>query len=515
MQKLPFKPISLATFISLAVVACGSSGGGSTKSTTANVTKPITEIAIPDKTDQQKNTSLTTSPTTTPTTTPNNSDDTQLNELKTRLDAIEKQLGSLSTSTGNTETLTSITDKLTTIGNQLNSISTNSLKNNTEMQALLSELKAQKTYLEEEQKKLKDQLTELKQQKEKLIQQRNELSQLADNKEKLIQEKEQALIEKENVIREKENILTAHIEASNDKDRQISELYSRINDLENQLWNKDSQIQNTLNEVTTLTEQLNNLTKQINPYQETTEQRELRLTREKERENFVAPKFVQYIDQANPSINSDYNFDVNITADGIRHEKNIISALSSSNVVYVSYNYNLEEAGNSILIQKDFSNGQEKIVYSFGGNPTRAQYLSELQRFQGSAEYSGKVYTAQNVLTSSTGTYDRDITINLTANFTNKSISGTVDDHRPYATIITLNPTIINSDRGRLEFSGTASRTIIAPYMGPPETFKSAGSYQGVFMGARAEQISGYLNLPASYTGASATPAVFTAEKQP
>lgn len=508
MQKLPFKPISLATFISLAVVACGSSGGGSTKSTTANVTKPITEIAIPDKTDQQKNTSLTTSPTTTPTTTPNNSDDTQLNELKTRLDAIEKQLGSLSTSTGNTETLTSITDKLTTIGNQLNSISTNSLKNNTEMQALLSELKAQKTYLEEEQKKLKDQLTELKQQKEELIQQRNELSQLADNKEKLIQEKE-------DVIREKENILTAHIEASNDKDRQISELYSRINDLENQLWNKDSQIQNTLNEVTTLTEQLNNLTKQINPYQETTEQRELRLTREKERENFVAPKFVQYIDQANPSINSDYNFDVNITADGIRHEKNIISALSSSNVVYVSYNYNLEEAGNSILIQKDFSNGQEKIVYSFGGNPTRAQYLSELQRFQGSAEYSGKVYTAQNVPTSSIGTYDRDITINLTANFTNKSISGTVDDHMPYATIITLNPTIINSDRGILEFSGTASRTIIASYMGPSETFKSAGSYQGVFMGARAEQISGYLNLPASYTGASATPAVFTAEKQP
>lgn len=482
MQKLPFKPIALITLLSLGIVACGSSGGG-TKPATTNAEKPTTEKDITTSNQVPQETNTQNSPT-------NNSstDTTQLNTLKTRLETIEKQL---------------------------NTLTANPTDNNAQLNALIAELQAQKTYLEEEQKKLKDQLTELKQQKEKLIQQRNELSQLADNKEKLIQEKEQALIEKENIIREKENILTAHIEASNDKDRQISELYNRINDLENQLSNKDNQIQNTLNEVTTLTEQLNNLTKHINPYQETTEQRELRLAREKERENFVAPKFVQYIDQENPSINSGYNFDVNITADGIRHEKNIISALSSSNVVYVSYNYNLEEAGNSILIQKDLSNGQEKIVYSFGGNPTRAQYLSELQRIQGSAEYSGKVYTAQNVLTSSTGTYDRDITINLTADFTNKSISGTVDDHMPYATIITLNPAIINSDRGRLEFSGTASRTIIAPYMEPPGTFESTGSYQGVFMGARAEQISGYLNLPASYTGASTTPAVFTAEKQP
>lgn len=482
MQKLPFKPIALITLLSLGIVACGSSGGG-TKPATTNAEKPTTEKDITTSNQVPQETNSQNSST-------NNSstDTTQLNTLKTRLETIEKQL---------------------------NTLTANPTDNNTQLNALIAELQTQKTYLEEEQKKLKDQLTELKQQKEKLIQQRNELSQLADNKEKLIQEKEQALIEKENVIREKENILTAHIEASNDKDRQISELYSRISDLENQLWNKDSQIQNTLNEVTTLTEQLNNLTKQINPYQETTEQRELHLAREKERENFVAPKFVQYTDQENPSINSDYNFDVNITADGIRHEKNIISALSSSNVVYVSYNYNLEEAGNSILIQKDLSNGQEKIVYSFGGNPTRAQYLSELQRIQGSAEYNGKVYTAQNVLTSSAGTYDRDITINLTANFTNKSISGTVNDHMPYATIITLNPAIISSDKGRLEFSGTASRTIIASYMEPSETFKSEGSYQGVFMGARAEQISGYLNLPASYTGASATPAVFTAEKQP
>ncbi|OBX04890.1 hypothetical protein QV06_04495 [Gallibacterium genomosp. 3] len=485
MQKLPFKPIALITLLSLGIVACGSSSGG-TKPATTNAEKPTTEkdITTSNQVPQETNTQNSST---------NNSstDTTQLNTLKTRLETIEKQL---------------------------NTLIANPTDNNAQLNALIAELQTQKTYLEEEQKKLKDQLTELKQQKEKLIQQRNELSQLADNKEKLIQEKEQALIEKENVIREKENILTAHIEASNDKDRQISELYSRISDLENQLWNKDSQIQNTLNEVTTLTEQLNNLTKQINPYQETTEQRELRLAREKERENFVAPKFVQYTDQENPSINSDYNFDVNITADGIRHEKNIISALSSSNVVYVSYNYNLEEAGNSILIQKDLSNGQEKIVYSFGGNPTRAQYLSELQRIQGSAQYRGQIHTAQNITTSSMSSYGhKNITLN--ANFTDQSISGTVDAHSsdgPYASSITLHPAPITTNRGMMEFSGTASRTVTDPYNNPPiGPSQTNGSYQGIFMGKHAEQIAGSIVLPAPSLGSYIPEkGVFTAEKQ-
>lgn len=112
--------------------------------------------------------------------------------------------------------------------------------------------------------------------------------------------------------------------------------------------------------------------------------------------------------------------------------------------------------------------------------------------------------------------YGHNINITLDANFTDQSISGTVDDHSSYASLITLHPAPITTNRGMMEFSGTASRTVTDPYSNPPiGPSQTNGSYQGIFMGEHAEQIAGSIVLPAPFPGSYIPEkGVFTAEKQ-
>ncbi|MDA3979193.1 hypothetical protein [Gallibacterium sp. AGMB14963] len=377
MQKLPFKPIALITLLSLGIVACGSSGGG-TKPATTNAEKPTTEkdITTSNQVPQETNTQNSST---------NNSstDTTQLNTLKTRLETIEKQL---------------------------NTLTANPTDNNAQLNALIAELQTQKTYLEEEQKKLKDQLTELKQQKEKLIQQRNELSQLADNKEKLIQEKEKALIEKENIIREKENILTAHIEASNDKDRQISELYSRISDLESQLWNHNTPLEPPPVE----DENLPEIFKDFKNFSTAVpDKNELNRVDSQsyiaERSSFVGELFHKDV---NTKINEDAIFlPLDIPANGYRTDKvykndgqyqmqkvklvekikDFVDNQGKNVQIRISQkSYNLEDAG---ISQRNwfylgYREMRDDSILSYGGVPTLA---SNLETLSGNAIYKGKV----------------------------------------------------------------------------------------------------------------------------
>ncbi|WKS99748.1 transferrin-binding protein-like solute binding protein [Gallibacterium salpingitidis] len=447
MQNFSLKTTSLAILISLATVSCGGSSGGNEQPKT---------VKLP-QTDTKTNITAETNTDTSKTQQPNTQNNNELTILK---------------------------DKINTIENQLNSLSKQgNLSDNAQLIANLATLQAEKNQLEKEKNTLNNSINKLNEEKAKL---QSDVDTL-DNQ----------LKNMNNALTEKEDSIVAF-------NKQISDLYNQISEKENELWT----LRNKAAQVDQLSARINELLEKAYPYTETDEQRNIRLAREADLSEFIAPKRV--IGTNNEMYES------NITANGSRTEHTIKGGTLITNVFgqifsSLSYNYNLEDAGHSIVLSligdkvEPTRADNNFVYYLYGGNPTKASQLTELQT-QGSAKYIGIANKIHDNYPNNINLVNGSITLDV--NFAQRSISGRIEYpedqyNNIQSSFITLNSAEITTHTGSLEFSGQA-------YHNGTEQAK----YSGMFMGKDAKQVSGIVKKENEFSTYKDVLAVFTAEKQ-
>ncbi|MBE2899204.1 transferrin-binding protein-like solute binding protein [Pasteurellaceae bacterium 20609_3] len=280
------------------------------------------------------------------------------------------------------------------------------------------------------------------------------------------------------------------------------------------------------------------------------EKEEKRLQRAKERENVVSDRVISSLSTEDADELAKF---IDISADGTRSDdynkkitlNRFVDPDEPKLTAYTSYNYNLEDAGISVLkkitknaegYSEDSNSDNDNVFVFYGGNPTKASQLPELQKTVGTATYQGKLTSDMTI--NNHNSYDKKVIpvespITLTVDFKNKSIEGIASQplYRPdsgygYYTDynkIKLEKTRIDTFNDALEFKGKAKQHISTtePWYSEDKKFETdrTGQYEGKFMGPQAEQVAGAVSLEkaafkGSTTGVDPLNAVFVAEKQ-
>ncbi|MFZ7218083.1 factor H binding protein domain-containing protein [Avibacterium avium] len=485
-----FKTTALALLISLGVVACGSSSGGSSSSEdTAQDQSPTTQ----EKTIENLQQTI-------------KKHQEQINEISEKQKQLEAEK----------EKFSQTNEKI----NQLSQQETLAKEKLQQAEKQLSLANSQKEKLEKELQATQKSLNKLK---ERSVIDQNRLQELslklteAQNQLKNAQaDADYANMLLESANKELQNVY----EHRNQLEQERNEAEQKINE-------KEQEISHLKDKNRHLEAQYNQLTKGTYATNSDLEQQEqARKAREEENGRFVDKRIIitgspnYYGDTSLQDNNKVYG---NITADGTRSE-NITSYVEmiqdhTTNYqpelnVYKNYNYNLEDAGYSVT----YKNGELHQI-AYGGNPTRMTALEDLQRIPGVATYTGKaLITADNY----SGSED---TFTLTADFINQQINGKIRINNGSSGIgyytqdktIYLENTEITTKNDILEFSGNAHFTMNQPDYSNNlglTNIKYEGNYEGKFMGKNAAQVAGKVKIVDHNHSASPTiNAVFAGER--
>jgi len=165
------------------------------------------------------------------------------------------------------------------------------------------------------------------------------------------------------------------------------------------------------------------------------------------------------------------------------NSSSIVNGVSTViNATYTTYSNNLENSGIAVVNGRGTVNGSyaDDYLYIYSG---RATNPNELATLTGTATYNGSGYIGLD-----------NATVNMNANFDNKTISGTIANEQRN---IALQNADIQQDAS---FTGTATSDGLI------------GNYDGKFMGREAAEVAGKVMLSDEY--GSKQGAVFSATKQ-
>lgn len=156
-----------------------------------------------------------------------------------------------------------------------------------------------------------------------------------------------------------------------------------------------------------------------------------------------------------------------ILKERISGEKNgVVMPVGASS--YTVYSSHVSDVASIALAKLENS---PSLLYVYAGRATNANELSILT---GVANYTGKAYVGGS-----------DMTSTIQADFTNKTISGSLKDTTGFE-MVKLNPTQIIQLDGAVGFKGE-NKALYEPVPGNAVT----GSYEGTFMGRGATAVAG------------------------
>ncbi|MBV7388802.1 transferrin-binding protein-like solute binding protein [Pasteurellaceae bacterium TAE3-ERU1] len=543
-MKPTFKTTALAILISLGAVACGSSGGGS--SSTEQKQPVVKQNPKLQKQESNKTTAVKTENKKIEKT--DKPEKVEKVEKAEKVEKVEKPVNINKENKNLDNQLKSLNDKLAELEKSTLEAQNQALKAQNDFKQAIALAQTQsKDKATQELQRVKESLANAKAQLQQLKNERNELNDHLDQVNNELRETldklDSAQIQANDAEYYKQRLQEIG-DQYDESNRTIDELNAKLDEANQKIYNYD--------ELAGLDKYYEsdryNRERDLENKKIAAEKEEKRLQRAKERENVVSDRVISSLSTKDANELAKF---VDISADGTRSDgytkkitlNRFVDPDEPKLTAYTSYNYNLEDAGISVL-KKMTKNAEgyseesdkENVFVFYGGNPTKASQLPELQKTVGTATYQGKL--TSDMTLNNHNSYDKKVrpvesSITLTVDFKNKSIEGiasqpldqydTSYDYYTGYSEIKLEKTRIDTFNDALEFKGKAKQHISTTDTGYSEykTFETdrTGQYEGKFMGPQAEQVAGAISLEkASFKGSMTEldplNAVFVAEKQ-